>query len=174
MHGTRKVAIIGPESTGKSVLSEDLARSLETVWVPEYARQYLEGLGRNYNEADLLTIARGQLALEDELARKANSVLVCDTDLHVIKVWSEHKYGACNKEILDHIAVRKYDLYLLTGIDMPWAFDPLREHADQALRQYFYDIYWKICVESGVPFVAISGNRERRLAMALSAVRLFL
>src|SRR5690606_31123528 len=86
----KKVVILGPESTGKSTLSQQLATHYHTEWVPEYARQYLEELGRPYEQHDLLTIAAGQLGLEDEMAQKAQGLLICDTDLYVIKVWSEH------------------------------------------------------------------------------------
>ena len=130
----KKIVVIGPESTGKSTLSEALATALHTVWVPEYAREYLEHLNRPYSETDLQAIARGQLLKEGEVAPLVNKVLICDTDLYVIKVWSEHKYGRCHASILEEIARRKYDLYLLTGIDMPWSPDPLREHAGLALQ----------------------------------------
>lgn len=165
-----KVVVIGPESTGKSTLSEQLAAHYQTVWVPEYARQYLEELPRSYEQHDLLTIAEGQLALEDDLAAAANRLLICDTDLHVIKVWSEHKYGTCDPRILAQIANRPYDLYLLTYIDIPWEEDPQREYPDPAMREYFYNIYRDLVAASGVPWMEIKGNFEERKLLAVAAV----
>ncbi|MVT07109.1 AAA family ATPase [Chitinophaga tropicalis] len=165
-----KVVVIGPESTGKSTLSERLAGHYQTMWVPEYARQYLDELSRPYEQQDLLVMAEGQLGLEEERAALANGVLVCDTDLHVIKVWSEHKYGDCDPRILEMIAMRRYDLYLLTYIDIPWEEDPQREHPDPTMREYFYQVYKDIVVNSGVPWVDIRGSYEERLQRATEAV----
>lgn len=165
-----RVVVIGPESTGKSTLSEQLATHYKTMWVPEYARQYLEELPRPYEQHDLTLMAEGQLALEDQLAAQANRLLVCDTDLHVIKVWSEHKYGNCDPAILQQIATRHYDLYLLTYIDLPWVEDPQREHPDPEMREYFYNIYRELVIASGVPWVEIKGGFEERQANAIAAV----
>ncbi len=170
MSSLKRIVVIGPESTGKSTLSEELATELGTVWVPEYARRYLEKLDRPYNEADLIEIAKGQLASEDTLAKEAKDFLICDTDLYVTKVWSEAKYGRCDKYILEHIAERKYDLYLLTNIDITWTDDPLREHPLPEERIYFYNLYKDIVQHSGVEWVDISGNEKERLALAVDAV----
>lgn len=166
----KKIVIIGPESTGKSTLSQDLAGALQTVWVPEYARSYLEGLGREYTEADLLQIARGQLSLEDTLTATAKDYLVCDTDLYVLKVWSEHSYGRCDTDLLRWIAERRYDLYLLTYIDIDWVDDPLREHPQPEMRKYFYNVYKDIVTNSSVPWLEVRGTRDERLAQALKGV----
>ncbi|TWW02352.1 AAA family ATPase [Chitinophaga pinensis] len=165
-----KVVVIGPESTGKSTLSQQLAAHYQTMWVPEYARQYLEGLSRPYEQSDLLSIAKGQLVQEDQLAQQANRLLICDTDLHVIKVWSEHKYGNCDPEILQAIRDRKYDLYLLTYIDIPWEEDPQREHPDPTMREYFYNVYRDLVMASGVPWVEIKGSLDERMTSAIAAV----
>lgn len=164
----RKVCIIGPECTGKTVLSEGIAKKLNTVWVEEYARAYLNRLSLPYNEDDLVKIAHGQLRMEDEWVIDANKVLVCDTNLYVIKVWSQFKYGHVNKIILDLIESRKYDLYLLTYIDIPWVSDPLREHPDS--REELYNIYLQEMKNQSVPFVEIQGNEEQRLARSLAAI----
>ncbi|HEU4551187.1 MAG TPA: ATP-binding protein [Chitinophaga sp.] len=165
-----KIVVLGPESTGKSTLSEKLAAHYNTVWVPEYARAYIDGLNRPYEQADLLQIARGQLQLEDEKAQQARRLLICDTDLYVIKVWSEHKYGQCDPQILAQIAARRYDLYLLTYIDIPWENDPQREYPDPQMREYFYRIYRDIVVNSGVPWADIRGSYAEREAGAMAAV----
>jgi NadR type nicotinamide-nucleotide adenylyltransferase len=164
----KKVAVIGPECTGKSELSKFLAEHFKTEWVPEYARAYLDNLQRPYNQNDLITIAHGQIRLEDEYLRDADKVLFCDTNLYVIKVWSLFKYGECDKEILTAIADRKYDLYLLTYIDLPWIEDPLREHPHE--RDKLYQIYLNEMKNQAVPFVEIKGDREQRRETAVKAV----
>lgn len=164
----KKVAIIGPECTGKSTLAATLARAFETEWVPEYARNYIERLNRPYEKNDLTKIAHGQIRLEDEWIQSARRVLFCDTNLVVIKVWSEHKYGDCDPEILEALKSRHYDLLLLTNIDIPWVADPQREHPDK--RDYFWKIYLHEAAQSGIPFVEVSGDPAQRLATATQAV----
>lgn len=166
----KKIVVIGPESTGKSTLSSQLAAHYQTLWVPEFARDYLIQLNRPYEQEDLLRMAEGQLITEDAAAIKANELLICDTDLHVIKVWSEAKYGDCDPRILEMIASRKYDLYLLTYIDIAWEDDPLREHPQPEERQYFYQVYRDIVMNSGLPWADIRGGYEERLQTAIKAV----
>jgi NadR type nicotinamide-nucleotide adenylyltransferase len=164
----KKVAIIGPECTGKSDLSKFLSEHFKTPWVPEYARVFIDKLRRPYTQTDLITIAHGQLRLEDEWAQGANRVVICDTNLYVIKVWSEFKYGNCDKEILESIATRKYDLYLLTYIDVPWENDPQREHPGK--REQLYLQYLTEMKNQSVPFVEIKGERELRRKTAVEAI----
>lgn len=164
----KKIVVLGPECTGKSELSASLADEFRTVWVPEYARQYLDNLQRPYTPEDLPVIARGQLALQDDMEARANKVLICDTDLYVIKVWSTFKYGFCDPEILRSIASRQYDLYLLTYIDVPWTYDPLREHPDQ--REELYQRYLREMKNQPVPFVEIRGDRNTRRKAASAAI----
>lgn len=165
----KKVVIIGPESTGKSTLSSLLAKYYETSWVKEYAREFIHRLERPYEERDLLDIAKGQMQSEDRELKIANRLLICDTDLIVIKVWSEHKFGACYPEILDWIAKRKYDLYLLTNTDVPWKADPQREHPN--LREFFMDIYREEIKKTGVPWIEIKGQTHfERERIAVNAI----
>jgi NadR type nicotinamide-nucleotide adenylyltransferase len=164
----KKVVVIGPECTGKSELSKFLAAHFKTEWVPEYARGYIDNLVRPYQQSDLLSIAHGQVRLEDEWIRDANKVLICDTNLYVIKIWSEFKFGDCPTEILDTIAKRPYDLYLLTYIDIPWENDPQREHPHE--REKLYSIYLEHLKNQSVPFVEIKGEREQRRQTAVAAI----
>lgn len=164
----KKVAVIGPECTGKSEISQFLAEYFNTGWVPEYARGYIGKLVRPYAQHDLLAIAHGQLRIEDEWQRDSNRVMICDTNLYVIKVWSEFKFGNCDEEILRQIATRHYDLYLLTYIDLPWEEDPLREHPDK--REELYRMYLNEMKNQPVPFVEIKGERELRRKTAVDAV----
>jgi NadR type nicotinamide-nucleotide adenylyltransferase len=168
----KKVVVIGPESTGKSTLCEQLANHYNTSWVPEYAREYLLQHGTNYTYDELLTIAKGQLALEESYIEKAgdSKLLFIDTDQYVMKVWSEFVFGKCDPWILDQIKKRNYDLYLLCNIDLPWVEDLLREYPDLAPRQQLYTIYKSILTNQSVPWVEISGNYDERLQKAIHAV----
>ncbi len=163
-----RVAVVGPESTGKSTLSEQLAGYYHTVWVPEYARGYIEGLRHSYTPADVEQIARGQLAAEDDAAEKANLLLICDTNLTVIQIWFEHAYGYCPHWIRRVNRERRYALHLLTDIDIPWEPDPQREHPE--LREYLFNRYRHLLAELSVPFCVISGDAGERLRRAVAAI----
>jgi NadR type nicotinamide-nucleotide adenylyltransferase len=167
-----KVCVIGPECTGKTDLSKFLASHFKTECVEEYARAYLHKLGKPYTQPDLTKIAHGQLRMEQEWLISANKILICDTNLIVIKVWSEHKYGHCDPEILERMHDQKYDLYLLTNIDVPWEDDPQREHPDK--REHFLEIYRKELAQTGVRVVEIAGDREARQKKAIEAVQAIL
>lgn len=166
----KKVLILGPESTGKSTLAKDLASHFEEPWVPEYARQYLENLTRDYDFEDLSTIAKGQLEGEEKAEKLAKSLLFCDTDLRVIHIWSAHRFGKTNSWILEEIENRVYDLVLLTDIDLEWESDPLREHPEPEMRLYFFKKYFELAKSSGFPFEVIGGSREERIDKAIVAV----
>lgn len=161
----KKIAIVGPESTGKSSLAEGLANHYNTVWVPEYARGFLDTLGRPYEQSDLVKIAHGQLQLEDEWMNDANGLLICDTNLVVIKIWSVFKFGNCDQEIAGLMLDRKYDLHLLTDIDLPWQPDPQREHPDK--RQELFDLYEQELKNQGVPYAIIRGGNHERIQSAI-------
>lgn len=178
----KKIVIIGPESTGKSTLCEQLAQQFETIWCPEFAREYLLTYGTNYEYEDLLAIARGQLAMEDEynsllekqslplLEDGGHIPLFIDTDMYVMKVWCEFAFGQCHQLILDEIVKRQYDLYLLCNVDLPWTKDELREYPELKTRQKLYNIYKDIMINQNVPWVDISGSYDERLQKATRAV----
>jgi NadR type nicotinamide-nucleotide adenylyltransferase len=168
----KKVVVIGPESTGKSTLCEQLAAHYKTSWVPEYAREYLLQHGTQYSYDDLLTIAKRQLALEESYTEKNASapILFIDTDQYVMKVWCDFVFGKCHPWILDQIRKRKYDLYLLCNVDLPWVKDELREYPDLESRQRLYDIYKSIMISQPVPWAEISGTDHERLHKAIKVV----
>lgn len=166
----KRILILGPESTGKSTLAQDLANYYGEPWVPEYAREYLDDLEREYCYEDMLKIGKGQVALEDAIAEKAKNYLFCDTDLRVIHIWSEHRFGKTDPWVIEQIAQRTYDLILLTDTDLPWTPDPLREYPELKMRNYFLDLYTKLALESGFPFHLISGNRDERLTKAIKLI----
>ncbi|TAE47462.1 MAG: ATPase [Bacteroidetes bacterium] len=164
----RRIAIVGPESTGKSQLSQALATHYHSVWVEEYAREYLHHLPGPYQEEDLLAIAQGQLAREEAALSHAQDWLFCDTNLLVINIWSEYKYGRCHPWIEAHLGLGRYHLHLLTDIDLPWQEDPLREHPHA--RQELFDIYHRKLSQAGVPFAVVRGAGGQRLAAAIAAI----
>ncbi len=178
----KKVVIIGPESTGKSTLCSDLARHYQTSWVPEYAREYLLTNGTDYTLNDLSVIAREQLRSEDEFTdeiestykrraeRRKAPVLFIDTDMYVMKTWSEFVFDACDNRILRDIVSRKYDLYLLCNIDLPWQPDALREYPDLATREKLFEHYKESMINQPVPWIIVSGGYEERLKFAIDAV----
>jgi NadR type nicotinamide-nucleotide adenylyltransferase len=163
-----RVAITGPESTGKSTLSRLLAEHYGTTWAPEYARHYLEEHGPQYTLSDLEKIAHGQLAAEATATAAAHRVVFFDTDLLVIKIWAEDAFGTCPAWIVRQLEQQRYDLVLLPGIDLPWEYDPLREHPHR--RQYFYDLYLNELQTMGANYVEISGPSNQRLEQACKAI----
>jgi len=164
-----KIAIVGPESSGKTTLAEILARLPGAALVPEVARAYLEGLGRPYEEPDLLVIARAQVEREEQMARdKDVTLLVCDTDLITIRIWSEEKYGPCDPWIARQSEGRHYDLWMLCMPDIPWEADPLRENPHD--RDRLFTMYRDTLDRLQKPYVIIAGDREERVATATAAI----
>ncbi|HBZ67780.1 MAG TPA: ATPase [Bacteroidales bacterium] len=167
-----RIAITGPESTGKSWIASQLAIQYKTLFVEEYARTFINQLNRPYVEADILTIAQNQLANEDHLATLANRMLFCDTDLTVCKIWSEVKYNRCHPWIARKVNEHIYPLYLLMDIDLEWQEDPQREHPH--MRQLLFDLYKQSLESRNVNFKVISGQGEKRLKLAMDSIKAFL
>lgn len=167
----KRIVAIGPESTGKSTLCSQLADHYQTAWVQEYAREYLEANGTDYTFEDLAKIAAGQLTVEDTVAEKTGKGPVfIDTDLYVIKVWSEFVFNKCDNRLLTGIATRKYDLYLLCNTDLPWQKDALREYPDIETREKLFHHYKDAMIHQHIPWVEISGGYDERLRQAVQAV----
>ena len=167
----QKIVILGPESTGKSTLCEALAKHYHIYQCPEYARQFLTENGLKYHYEDLLTIAKGQLTLEEEWSHKSEknkkNTLVVDTDMYVMKVWCEYVFNNCHTYVLDQIHTRKYDLYLLCDIDLPWTLDEMREYPDEKPRQELFAIYKDILINQNTPWGVVSGRGEQRTKNAI-------
>ncbi len=167
----KKLVVIGPESTGKSTLCEQLAIQYKTEWVPEFARNYLLEIRRPYTYEDLLHIAEGQVRQEDRIVSDSKSDLVfIDTDMYVMKVWCEYVFKKCHPYILDEIVKRKYDGYLLCNTDLPWVADELREYPDLESRERLYLMYKDIMINQHVQWIDISGNYEERLQKAIKFI----
>ena len=164
----RRIVVVGPESTGKSELCQHLAMHYQTEWVPEYARFYLDRLDGEYQQHDLKAIAEGQLSWEDEKAEYANEYLICDTNLIVVKIWSDHKYGNTDAWVEQQLVERTYDFYLLNNIDIPWMPDPQREHPK--LRKHFFEVYKNYLEEHHLPYAIVSGIEGERKKCAVDAI----
>ena len=167
-----KIAIVGPESTGKSTISEQLADHYQTVWVPEYARSYCEKLTAPCTWQDEINMFRGQLELEQQMAINARRILICDTTFITVKIWSDHMFGSAPQEVLDKLPHHPYDLYLLMNIDLPWEEDPLRDFPDK--REYFMEVWHTELKALNANYSLISGSDEDRLQNAIQCIDSFM
>jgi nicotinamide riboside kinase len=167
-----KIAIFGPESTGKTTLATQLAEYYKTVWVPEFARDYLQeklDSGRGICDVnDMLPIAYGQTKLENESVLIANKYLFCDTNLLVTKVFSELYYDFCDPSLDKAARDHQYDLFFLTDIDMPWEDDGLRDSPND--RETVFKVFKKSLIDNKKPFITISGDKETRLKKAVAII----
>lgn len=174
MKAIKKFVIIGPESTGKSTLCAQLAEHYQTKWVPEFAREYLEKNGTDYNFDSLFAIAKGQIDLENagllQVEKNSSYKIFIDTDMYVMKVWCEYVFHKCHNWILNKIAERQYDGYLLCNVDLPWVKDDLREYPDMETRNKLYHFYKDLLVNQSVPWIDINGNYAERIEKALQFV----
>lgn len=168
-----KVVLFGPESTGKTTLSRQLARHYNSIWVREYAREYLQDKWNNERKTcepeDLLPIAEGQMYLENELAKKTNTVLMCDTDLLETKVYSEAYYvGSCDPILEKYAIENTYDLYFLTYIDTPWEADDLRDKPND--RERMFKAFQDTLIKYNRPYVLLKGSKKERLEEAVKHI----
>ena len=162
------IGIVGPESTGKSSLAQVLSKHYQENFVHEMAREYLNHLGRPYQEEDLKKIAEIQMQEELKYRNSNQHIVICDTTLLVIKVWSEYKYHRCDEWILKAESETSYDLLLLTDIDLPWVNDPMREHPTE--RKELFSIYYRTLIQKKEPFKLIFGNKNERFTKAVLAI----
>lgn len=168
----KKIAITGPESTGKSTLSKQLAEHYKCFLVEEYAREYIDKLEHPYTQEDILKIAKTQKKIELKKTKESNKILITDTELIVTKIWSEVKYKSCHPWILDNIEKQNYDLYLLCDIDLAWEADPQREHPH--LRKHLFNLYKQELEIRKLNFKIISGGIGERFENARRFVDAYL
>lgn len=159
----KRYAIIGPESSGKTTLAQTLADTCGCMWAPEYARDYLLRRNGHYTQSDLDHIAQGQLTLWENLS--GEELLICDTDMIVMKVWSEFKYGNCSETIRSLADQQQFDHYFLCRPDIAWEEDPLREHPEQ--RDELFEWYLREVQERCLPYTIVEGDLEQRLEICL-------
>ena len=149
-----KIIATGPESSGKTTLCKALSKHFKISYSKEYAREYLEKLDRDYTQKDLIEIAKGQLTSEQ------NSILL-DTDLITIKIWSNYKYGNCDKWVLEQIQKQKSEkrFYLLCKPDTAWEEDSLRENPKN--RMALFKLYKKELENLSHDYYVVEGeNRD--------------
>ena len=168
-----KIVLFGPESTGKTTLSTQLAEHYKTIWVPEYARAYLQKKWDTEKKVcekkDLLPIAIGQMQLENSYAKAANRVLICDTNLLETKVYSEAYFnGFCNPILEKYALENQYDLYFLTYIDIPWEADDLRDRPNQ--RSDMFKAFKEALDTYHKPYVILRGDKEKRFIDAVNHI----
>ena len=166
------VVISGPESTGKTELAQNLAEKLHTIWVPEYARVYIENLYRPYTYADVKHIARYQAAQERIYESKVTSgLLIFDTWFIITKVWFDLVFGKCPEWLITHIRSTKIDLFLVCNTDLPWIPDQVRENGGEK-REQLFQLYCKEITSFGFKYEIITGNGNARIENALNALTL--
>jgi NadR type nicotinamide-nucleotide adenylyltransferase len=170
-----KIAVVGPESTGKTALSRNLANHYQSIWVPEYAREYVEKLNRQYNYQDIELIAKRQIEQEQsvELQESDRAFVFFDTDLIITKVWFEYCYRKAPEYVEKRLKTGFFDLYLLCYPDLEWEPDPVREHGGDD-RIYFFNRYKNEIEKLGKPFIHIQGQGDNRLNNAIKGIEEYL
>jgi nicotinamide riboside kinase len=168
-----KIVLFGPESTGKTTLSEDLSRYYGEPMVKEYMREYLQEVWdsekRICEPSDLIPIAEGQMEAENRLASQATDLLICDTNLLELKVYSEAYYeGYCDPRLLKHALNHQYHLYFLTYIDVPWTPDDLRDKPHD--REGMFQRFQNTLEDLQKPYVILRGDRQSRLKIAVEKI----
>ncbi|MCC5915788.1 MAG: ATP-binding protein [Cryomorphaceae bacterium] len=161
--------VTGPESTGKSALSQALSREFNFPWSQEYAREYLQ-YDPKYTYDDLYLIAQGQLQKQLEVKNAADTSVIWDTDLLTLVIWSKYVYGKVNMEVYRMWKQNLPDVYLLCNVDLPWEFDELREHPHH--RHKLFNFYLKWLKKSGIPFYVVEGVGSRRIENAVELIQM--
>jgi HTH-type transcriptional repressor of NAD biosynthesis genes len=176
----RKIVLYGPESTGKTILAQQLATHYNTLYAAEYARYYLDlklelydPYGRKSDEIcqpqDIPQIVIGQVAFEDSLKDQANELLFCDTNPLMTYVYNKYYFNRDDEWIAKAATERKYDLYLLTNIDIPWIPDPPhRDRPDK--REELFELFKKELDKRNLPYALVSGDYQRRLGLAIEII----
>ncbi|MDY6801436.1 MAG: ATP-binding protein [Bacteroidota bacterium] len=168
----KKVVLIGPESTGKTELAKYLANYFNSIWIPEYARDYIVNLNHPYNFQDVEHIAQKQIEREKKFLKKANQWLFYDTYLIITKVWFNVVYKKVPHWLEKKIRECSIDLFLLCNTDIPWIPDPVRENGGE-MRNKLFDIYKNELEQYHFPYKIISGKSDQRMQNAVNAVEDF-
>ncbi len=164
----KRIVITGPESVGKSTLTKDLAQHFETHFVPEYAREYLDKMGRYVIESDILNIGKGHLEREAESSKNAYKFLFLDTDHITTKIYSEFYFKNCPQWVTLRAQNLAYDHSLMLDIDVPWVADPQRDLGEY--REQIKGIFLKEMNAARRKLSTISGTFEERFKNAVSLV----
>ena len=165
-----KIAILGPESTGKTILAGQLAKHFHTDFVPEFSREYLKNFQGKYGINDVIAIAIGQQQRIEETVSKCKEILIADTEAIVNKVWCEYVFKQTPEEVEELVKKQNFDLYLLCDTDLEWTFDPLRENPDLEERKAIFALYQDFLEEINANYFIVSGKGELRFRHALEAI----
>ena len=163
-----RIALTGPESTGKTTLAEQLSAHFGTLWVPEYAREYLAERTNHYEKEEVVKMAKIQLSKINNQIYDNNRIIFFDTDLIVFKIWYEYKYGFASSDINDYLAAQNIDYHLLCAPDLPWEFDVLRETPQE--RQILFGLYENQLKINKFPYSIIWGIGAKRVENAIKIV----
>ena len=166
----KKIIITGPESTGKTTLAKQLAEHYNTLWLPEFARTYIESLKRKYNYNDIIYIAKEQIKLEKEYLKKANKILFVDTGLIITKIWFKEVYNKYPNWLNNAIKYQNADFFLLCNYDIPWVDDSVRENGSNEIREYLFNQYKKEIEKNKFNYKIISNLDDKRLENALKII----
>lgn len=165
-----KIAITGPESTGKTELAQQLAEYFGGKWVPEYAREYVEKLGRAYTYEDICIIANKQIEVQESyLNNTVSGYIFFDTELIITKIWFEFCFKSVPEFVIEQMNKNYFDFYLLCNYDLDWIPDKVREHGED--RNYFFELYKTEIEKTGKPYAIISGRDKLRTENAILAIR---
>ncbi len=170
-----RVCVIGAESTGTTTLAQDLAKYYKTVWVPEYGRLYSEAklfgdIDAQWRSEEFEYIAKAQSVLEDTIAESSNGLVICDTDPFATSVWHERYMEKPSDKVLEIANRRKYNLYILTGDEIPFIQDGTRD--GEHIRHDMHKRFIERLEETGRKYILVTGNREERLKKAIEAIDL--
>ncbi len=167
MDGVKKIVVTGPESSGKSQLSQLLAQHFQTIHIPEYARMYLEKNGPEYNFDQLREIAKKHKAFQSGKMKEADELVFLDTDLINFSVWSQVAFGKVDEWVEKACKLEVDHIYLILYPDLSWEPDPLREHPHQ--RQFLFEKHRQAVADAGRPYRIIKGLGKQRLENAIQA-----
>jgi NadR type nicotinamide-nucleotide adenylyltransferase len=171
MNTVKRIAVIGPESSGKSQLCAELALHYNTIWIPEYAREYLFELKSPYSQEDIVNIYTTQFQMETEQLQNASGYIFTDTEFLIASVWIEHSFGLRSELIEQMIRQHPYDLYLLTADDLPWEYDILRENPGKG--KFFFDWYQRLLTEHNFSYAIVTGKGRKRTLNAIQHIDKF-
>jgi len=160
-----RIAITGPESSGKTTLCKSLSEHYKVAFIPEFARAYLEKTAGEYNQLDIDRIAEGQL---ESLSASIGEINICDTDFSVLEIWSSYKYGNVSDSIQGLVAQDLFDLHILCSPDIPWEADSLRENPDN--RDELFELYKVSLKKHNKNFIIVSGEHNNRVEKSLQSI----
>lgn len=173
MSTVNRVVILGAESSGKSALAETLARHYQTLWVPEYLREFVDLHQRVPRQDEQIQIARTQLQRESELEKQATNWLFCDTGPMMTALYSRHYFGQPDAELAELAQSHEYDFTIVTAPDFPWTPDGLQRES-AAVRDHIHEQVLDLLDEQGIPFLLVEGDLQSRVEQVQFALSFLL